>query len=174
MTTYYVGGLRARLIRESLYRMVYSSLAQLGWFDAGRKHSPVSFISEPVRDIQQIAVNTACLADFDLTEEDAEMGSQLAISTWRFFIDFFGEDDAVALHFSRDVKDILGGRMAHIGRTGSTFPVYDYLQATPPVVFYCDIEKIQEDRPATFAQPFDKFWYSIRFDVIDEYADESG
>lgn len=169
-----VGGLRARFIRESLYQMLYTAIDDLDWFDAGRRHSPVTFNSIPIAPSDQIPVNTCVLADANTTDAESELGSLMSEVRWTFYVDFYGENDALGLHFSRDIKDILQGRMASIGRTRPDLSVYNYQQATPSVIFHCQIENVALDRPSVITQPFQRYWFSIRFDVVDEYADESG
>lgn len=169
-----VGGLRARLIRESLYQMIHDSLAGLGWFDSGRQHSPVTFNADPINDPNKIALNTSALVDFDTTDVPAEMGTLMEETTWRFYVDMYAESEALGLHFARDVKDLLQGRMASIGRTRPDFAAYDYRQATPPVFCYCEILDVRVDRPPTMAHLKDRFWYMVRFDVFDSYTNESG
>jgi len=167
-----VGGLRARLIRESLYHMIDNALTALGWYDSGRPHEPIDFKSYPVDWNEEIALNTLSLADEDMTDREDELGSSLTENRWVFYVDFFGENDALALQLVRDIRDICGGRFPSIGRTGSTFTVYDYRQATPPALFSCDIEDIETDRARNFPQSWLKHWQTCRLTVIDHYADE--
>ena len=42
----YVGGLRVRLIRDNILAMLEQGLTDLGWFDEGRKHKPVTLIED--------------------------------------------------------------------------------------------------------------------------------
>lgn len=170
--TIYVGGLRKRLIRESLYRTINDSLDLLGWFDSGRYHSPITFTSEPVKDFQKVEVNTGALADLDHGELDDELGSLQAIHRWTMYFDFFGENDAVSLHIAGDVKDIMGGRMPSIGRSDPSLTVLDYTQATPPELFTVQVESIIIDRPTVFDRQFQAHWYTVRFDLVDYYGTE--
>jgi hypothetical protein len=112
------------------------------------------------------------LADGDIISDEMEMGSTLSEHRWAFYLDFFGENDALSIHMSHDVKDILEGRMASIGRTGAIFTVYDWQQATPPELFTCGITGVSLDRAQNFPKPWQKYWRSVAFIVADEYADE--
>lgn len=165
-----VGGLRARLIRESLFRMLHTAVTDLGWFAPGRNHSPLTFNSDPITDLREIAPNSAALADFDTNDGEVELGSLLTDVTWRFYVDMYAESEALGLHFSRDIKDILQGRMSSIGRTRPDFGVTDFTAATPSVIFFCEIIGVRVDRPITASKDHDKFWYTVRFDVVDAYA----
>lgn len=166
------GGLRKRLIRESLYQMLYESLALLGWFDTGRQHAAISFESEPINPEDPVPVNTIALADSNDSDQEIELGSNLAEHRWTFYVDFFAEKDSLGLHVSGDIKDILTGRMASILRTDPSFSVYDYSYATPPLLFTCQIDLVMRDKAVTWSKPHQKHWYAVRFDVIDYYGDE--
>lgn len=168
----YVGGLRARLVKQSLYEMINTALDDLGWFDSGRQHSPINFVDEEVANNLEVPMNTLSLADGDNVSEGIEMGSTLSEHRWAFYVDFFGENDAVSIHMSHDIKDILEGRMPTIGRTGPIYTVYDYTQATPPALFTCEISGVSLDRARNFPKPWQKYWRSVAFLVSDEYADE--
>lgn len=168
--TIYVGGLRARLIRESTYQAVYDALETIGWFDSGRRHSPISFLPTGVDDSENVALNTAALADWDITEEEDEMGSLMSEHRQVYYVDFYAEDDAVGMDFSTDVKDILAGRMPSIGRGAPRIEVYDYTQATPPVIFTVGVENVAIDRPSVFERPWQRYFRTVRFELVDTYG----
>lgn len=168
----YVGGLRARLIRESVYREVRSALTALGWFDAGRRHLPIAFLDEAVPNREEVQLNTGALSDEAHNETEEELGSNLAEHRWTYYVDFFGESDALATHFIHDIRDILAGRFNSIGRTGPTIAVYDYSIATPVFLFNVGIEHILVDRAHNFPSARLAHWYAVRFEIVDNYADE--
>lgn len=172
MTTI-VGGLRARLIRDSLYYMLHDSLDQLGWFSVNRRHQPINFTGTDTERLTEIPINTVALSDDNLTENDYELGSNGVESTWTFYVDFYAEDDSVGKHLIHDVRDILGGRMSTIGRVAANCAVYDYRQATPSVIFFVELEHIIVDRAHDFPKAWQKHWYACRFDVVDAYGDET-
>lgn len=168
-----VGGLRARLVRESLFEMLQSSLDDLGWFDPTRPHKALILESRPRNQDQQIEINTATLSDENMDETDWELGSQLTEHTWMMWIDFFADSDALGLHFIRDVQDILRGRFSSIGRTAPRFDVYDYRQATPSVIFSCELENVVVDKAHGFLKPWLEHWYACSFEVIDYYSSDA-
>ena len=47
-------------------------------------------------------------------------------------------------------------------------PVYDFRDATPPVLFVCDLENIFVDRGRGFSQPWLRYWFSVRVEIVDE------
>lgn len=168
----YVGGLRARLIHESIYREVHSALDALGWFDPDRQHSPVQFLSTGVHDPENVTVNTAALADWDMFENENELGSQQSEMRMAYYIDFYAENDAIGKHFSYDVKDILTGRMPSIGRGQPNIPVYDYSVATPDLLFYVQVENTFIDRPSVFERPWMRYFRTVAFEILDVYSRE--
>lgn len=168
-----VGGLRARLIRESLFEMLRDSLDQLDWFDPTRPHKPIIWESRGHRPDEEIIINTAALSDENMDETDWELGSQMTEHTWQMYVDFFADSDALGLHFIRDVQDILRGRFTVIGRSRPRFDVYDFRQATPPVIFSCELENVVVDKAHGFLKPWLEHWYSCSFQVIDYYDSDA-
>lgn len=165
-----VGGLRARLIRESLYRTLRQALDDLDWFNPNNPNLPITFVARQMNQDEQIEWNTIALSDEGDTSTELELGSQLAEQRWQMYIDFFAENDAIGLHLIRDMKDILDGRMSFIGRNDPSFDVYDYRQATPPMLFRCQIEEVSVDRAHGFMKPWMEHWYSCAFLVVDSYS----
>lgn len=168
----YVGGMRSRLIRDSVFRMVRDGLDALDWFDPTRKHKPVTMRASDVPQDEEIPPNTLALADEAQDELEDELGSNMAEHRWTFYVDFYAENDTIGIHLIHDVKAILGGRMPSIGRTGPFCHVYDYTQATPPRIFTVEIEDIVVDRGHDFPQAWLRYWYSCRFEIVDYYGDE--
>ncbi len=166
-----VGGLRHRLIQESLYNMLRDAISDLGWLDPGRQHGPIDFRVTPVLPSEEVPFNTVVLSTEDWAEDGWELGSNFSEFTWTCYVDIYAESDAVGRHFIGDIFDILAGRMSNIGRGRTNFPVYDYRQATPPIILYCDIEEPIIDRAHDFPKPFQQHWFACRFLVIDAYGD---
>ena len=171
-----VGGLRARLIRESLFEMLNAGLTDLGWFDPTRPYSPIEFVSRGQNQDEVIPINMAALSDESDREGDVELGSTLTEQTWQMYVDFFAEDDALGLHFIKDVRDILRGRFTtsipNAAHRGPMVPVYDYRQATPPVVFHVEVQNTDTDKPHGFLKPWLEHWYVCIFEIVDYYDSE--
>lgn len=168
-----VGGLRARLIKDSFFYMLQSHLEELGWFDSGRQHMPVALIAEPRNWDEPIEFNTLVLSAEDVNDTEEEMGSNLTEDRWTYYVDFFAEDDAVGADLAGDVRDILRGKMPTIGASRAMLRVYDYRQATPPVIAHVEIENVLLDRARNFPRPWQQHWYSVRCDLVDHYYDEN-
>lgn len=164
------GGLRARLIRDSIYHVLFDGLADLGWFDSGRQHRAISFPGTVVDQHTEIPMNTLALVDEDQSEVEGEMGSNLGDFRWTYYVDFYAEDDVIGKHLIYDVRDILAGRMVGVGRTDSSVAVLDYTLATPTQVFVVQLEDIIVDRAHDFPKPWQRNWYACRFTVLDSYG----
>lgn len=168
-----VGGLRARFIKDSIFYCLHTALTDLGWFDAGRQHAPISFNGFVTPNLDPIPINSVSLSDESMHNVDLELGSTAVMTTWVFYVDFYAEDDDLGKHLINDVRDILGGRMSTIGRPDASVPVYDWRMATPTKVFTVGIDNLMIDRAHDFPKPWQKHWYTCRFDVTDAYGDET-
>lgn len=168
-----VGGLRARLIKDSIFNCINDSLDALGWFDPGRQHAPINFTANVTPNDVEIPLNTLALADESMHNTDLELGSNFVESRWLFYVDFYAENDTLGKDLINDVRDILGGRMSTIGRRDASVHVYDYRQATPAQIFTVAIEDLFVDRAHDFPKVYQKHWYACRFNVVDAYGDET-
>lgn len=167
-----VGGLRTRLVFMSFQEMLRTSLEQLGWFDDGRKHQPINFITRPPDWAETVAFNSIAVTLEDVSDIDAELGSNLSEDRWTYSVDIYCEKDSVGIHLINDIRDILRGKIPTIGRSGPTLPVWDYLAATPTPIFNCDIERVTVDRARNFPKAWQQHWWAARCDVVDTYGDE--
>lgn len=169
----YVGGLRARLIGDSLFEMVRASLVALGWTGTNRQHLPLNFVRDQLDSDVEVPLNTLGVSEARVDDVDLEMGSNYTEDRWSFYVDFYAENDAVGRHLIHDVRDILRGKIPSIGRSRPVLEVVDYTQAATPTAFVCQLERIEVDRAVDFPQPWRRFWFSARVDVVDVYGDEN-
>lgn len=169
----YVGGKRRRLIKDNLFNLLQSCLDDLDWFSTTRKHRPVEIVNSMVDNSVEIKPNTIGLSAEDLLNDPLELGSGLEDNIWSMFVDIFAENENVGLHLAGDIYDILRGKMSSIGRMDPSFEVMDLSLATPVAIFTCQIENIEFARNRDWAKPFNKFWWTVAFDIVDSYDDES-
>lgn len=168
----YVGGLRARLVRDSVYRTIEKGLRDLGWFTSHASRSPVQLLPEPVALDREVPRNTLALGDEIDDETALELGSGLSEFRWSMFLDVYAENDSIALHLVGDVAAIMGGRMPSIGRSAPVVDVWDYTLATPVAIFRVEVENVRTAKAHDFPQPWLRFWRSCTFQVVDAYTDE--
>lgn len=169
-----LGGLRSRLIDDSLYYVLKQALTALGWFNTGRQHKPIDFVNE-ARDpvgLPEIAINTLALSGENIANQSGELGSQFSEFTRNYYVDFFAESDALGKHLIGDIADLLLGRMASAGRSNPVIDVYDWRQATPTIQFRVEVDNVNIDRAHGFPHPWTRHWYSCQFTLTDFYGTE--
>ena len=156
-----IGGARDRFIHESIKSNVVTLLTTLGWFAAGREHSPLVVIDEFPDDNAEVAPNTLAFSLGDGAGADLELGNNDESHEMVMFIDFFAESDSVGRHVRGDIYEFL--------RANEIQSVYDYGTSGDPqfaqVEILDDIEKRKPDRAVNSWQ---KHWYVVSFTILDE------
>lgn len=154
------GGLRDRLIHESILQNITSGLDALGWFDAGREHSPITIIDEFPDDDAEVAFNTMAISMGDSGGLDTELGSASEDHEMAMFVDFFAENDSLGRHVIGDVY--------HYLRTNAIQSVYDYTQVGDPVSFTVEVlEDIDKRKAERAVNKYQKHWHVCSFTVVD-------
>lgn len=171
--TIYVGGLRDRLIHDSLYHYVIGGLTAIGWMDPGRKHSPLVIIPEQKDWEEELALNTITISPAGILDEDWELGSYGKKNTTTYWIDVYGESESLGLQVSGDIRDILRGAFVSLGYGAAEIPVFDYTMATPSQIFYVDVERVRRDRAQNYSKKFQRFLYMVSLDIVDYYSSDS-
>jgi hypothetical protein len=172
MSGSYVGGKRDRLIIDNLRNHIVNGLDALGWFDVGRPHRSVTVLSQPVGQDEQLQPNIISISEEDLSETEVELGSHLSDFRWTFAVDVYAENAALGRHLTGDVRGLLTGRFSSIGYNSPTLDVYDLTLATPIVIFRCELGDIVYGRQRNYSRSFEKYWWTIMFDVVDSYMNE--
>lgn len=162
------GGLRQRLIKDSFYNLINDGLADLGWLTPSGTRKTVTMRAEPLRSDEEITVNSVIVSVDDLQETTLEMGTNGVVGEWVFYVDVYAENESLGVHLIGDVRAILSGRLASIGRDHSTLPVLDYRMATPSQIFYCELEDINVVRAQGYAKSWQRYWWSCQVTVVDE------
>lgn len=170
---FYVGGIRDRLVHDSLYNYVKNGLTAIGWMNSGRQHAPLVLVPEMKDWEEELALNTITVSPSNVYDEQWELGSYATKNTTTYWIDVYGESEALGLQISGDIRDILRGKFTGLGFGAAELPVFDYTQATPSRIFYCDIEHVRRDRSQSYSKRYQRFLYMISVDVIDYYGDDS-
>lgn len=162
-----VGGLRTRLVYDSVFNAISEGMAVLGWFDAGRNHLPVTLLPEPIDSEDEVQLNTVAMGEGPMFDREREIGSNMSSSEYAFFIDVYAESGPVGRSIANDIRDLVMGR--HGGRTRPSFTIWDYRLATPTELGWVDVERVNIYREDTPTRPWQKFWYTVRFDITDDY-----
>lgn len=170
--TAYVGGIRDRLIHDSLYNYVKDGLTAVGWMNHGRSHQPLDLVPEQKDWEDELALNTITISPSNVYDEQWELGSYASKNITTYWIDVYGESEALGLQISGDVRDILRGKFTTLGFGAAELPVFDYTQESPVQIFYCDIEHVRRDRAQSYSKRYQRFLYMISVDIIDYYSDD--
>jgi hypothetical protein len=175
MTTY-IGGLRDRLVSENVRLYISSAMEDLNWLDTpnGLVQNSITILTGPLGNDVELLPNIISICAEEVRNEQAELGSNYSNYTWSYAIDIYAEDDASGRHLVGDLRAILQGKFSSIGQNGPSIDIYDLTQATPTVIFtvQVDEESIVSAKQKRWNQSYEKFWYTIVFDLIDTYGNE--
>lgn len=154
------GGLRDRLIHESILQNIVTHLTSLGWFDVGRQHQPITVIDEYPDETGEVAYNTLAITMGDAGGITTELGNTAEDHEIIMFVDFFAESDSLGRHVIGDIYKYL--------RTNNIQQVRDYEAPLTPVIFTVEVDDdVEKRRPSTVAYRWQKHWQICSFTVID-------
>lgn len=175
--TAYVGGLRDRLIHDSLFNLVKSGLEVTGWMPGGVNAPldyPVNVVSGQMDWTQEIPWNTVSVAAYDTTDIPWEVGSDLRQNRLLYYIDVYGSNEAIGLQLSGDVRDIIRGKFSALSSfaTPEVLWVWDYTLATPTQIFYCEVDTVRRDRPVTTRVHWMNYFWSLEVQLLDWYDND--
>lgn len=170
------GGLRDRLLLDSVRHRVLAGLTALGWFEdvtlnTPVKHEPINWRTTPVPESDPVPPNTLIVLPSDNSYVDMETGSDLSEDTHDYWIDFYGQSTAISTHMMGDIRDILRGIYADAGYgDGNTLDVCDW--DTDPtgatVLFNADIEQVEIIVSHNPSKDYERFWQAASFRVVEE------
>lgn len=155
------GGIRTRMILESVLRAVEADLTTRGWFE-DREHSPITIIDEYPDDNAEVPVNTLAFSIGDSTTIPMELGARAEEVNFPIYVDMFAESDGLGRHVVGDVYDYV--------MKNQKFTVYDYREATPTeefVVQYMD-RSAGTSKPDRAVNAWQKHWHVCSFGIVDE------
>lgn len=158
------GGLRDRMIVQSVTNAVVEHLDSLDWFDSGRQHLPLVVVDEFPDDRSEPAINTLAFSAELGTGDDTEMGSFAEAHMLTMFVDFFAESDALGRH-------VIGDVYAFLKKT-RVIPIFDH-SVPPPTTpeFFVEVSHDVEKRKSGRAvNAWQRHWYVCAFEVEDERA----
>jgi hypothetical protein len=168
-----VGGLRARLLHDSLQTVVEDGLKELGWFDAARSHRPIQFLAESAEWDQEISANSIVITARSRDVQWMEVGSNLHQDNVVMGVDIYAESDGFAVHVSNDIRDLLRGRLPFGPQLGA-MAIMDYRQATPTPLGYALISDVRVTRVRPQVnRPHSLFWFGVDVELFDTYLDSS-
>lgn len=167
-----VGGLRARLLQDSLYHTINDALGELGWYDQHRQHQSLRFLAKPLRWDQAVQPNLIAMQIETVELAELELGSGLTEDEIAVLFDCYLENESVGAHLTNDLRDLLRGRHT-VGPQHPVFDLYDYRQATPPTIGYAVIDEVRIERSSALVQQdYARHWYQVRCLVHDVYTND--
>lgn len=147
------GGLRDRMLIESLGNHIQTELTTLGWFDAGREHRPISIRTGFPTDTDEVELNTIAFSVENAAGDDTEMGSNAEVHMTAFYVDMFMEDDSVGWHLSGDIYAYL--------KKNRVLDVYDYSAVGDPTDFQVELTDIDRRKPPRATNPWQRHWFTV-------------
>lgn len=164
-----VGGLRARLLHDSVQNAVKDGLQVLGWFDPGRAHRPIEFLNEPADWDREITANSMAITTRSYVPDWIEVGSLLTQDTVVLDIDIYGETDSLVMHLANDIRDLLRGRL-DIGPQRGSLPILDFQMATPVPIGHAVITDVRVTRlRPQVNRPISLHWFGVDIELFDTY-----
>ena len=155
------GGLRDRMILESILHAIEDNMTTQGWFAAGRHHEPITIVDEYPNDDDEVAVNTIAFSMGNVYREIAELGSNATEVMIPLFIDIYAESDGLGRHVAGDIATFM--------QQQGGFPIYDYSLSTPSSSFSVNLEEnsVQTVRPARAINPWQRHWFTVTAVFVD-------
>lgn len=174
------GGLRARLVTDSVRFAVIATMQQHGWFDATvhdtppglRRHQPFRYIPRPVDWAEDIRPNAISIASDDISDDELALGGEVE-DRHEIYIDVFAQDDSVGWQVVYDIRDSLLGKNSELGTLGPQIDVYDFRLPTPAPFTTVDVDTIRVDRSLGETREWQRHWYMVQVVVEDDYNDEA-
>lgn len=173
------GGLRARLITDSVRIAIIAGLTHLGWFDPTvhddppgvRSHLPLRYVPRPLKWDVAIEPNALAISTDDTRDMERGLGGEVE-DRLRMYADVFAQNDEFGWQLTHDIRDILIGKVPQAGRNLPAIDVYDLRQPTPSPFTQVDVEGTLIDRAESESREWRNRWFMVRFDIVDEYYDE--
>lgn len=150
------GGLRDRMVHESLGNQIQADLVARGWFTPPREHEPLNVITGFPNDTDEVQLNTIAFSVDTASGDDLEMGTNSELHQTAFFVDMFMEDDAVGWHLSGDVYSFLK-------RNAASLDVFDYSDIGDPVEFQVELIDISRGKPTKAVNAWQRHWFTVSF-----------
>lgn len=164
-----VGGLRARFLHDSAQEAIRAGLTALGWFDPGRSHRPIEFLTKAANWDEEIAANSMVVTTRSRLTDWVEVGSTLSQDMVVVGVDIYGESDSLAMHLGNDVRDLMRGRLSVGPRRGS-LAILDFRMPTPGQIGYAVVTDVRLTRVRPQVnRPHSLFWLGVDIELFDTY-----
>lgn len=156
------GGLRDRMIHESIFRAVQGFLQVNNWLDPGRQHATITLVDEYPDDDAEVPLNTVAVSVGDSNQYLLELGSKAETHTTVVYVDFYADGESLGKH-------VIGDIYAFINEN-PVIAVYDWSLATPTTDFSVEVVEgsVEKSRPARAVNMWQRHWHSMSFLIRDD------
>ena len=173
------GGLRTRLVLDSVRLTIVAGLTARGWFNGTiydtppgpRRHRTLEYIPRPKHWDDPIAPNALAISLEEIGDNPLGLGGEVEDEI-AMYCDIFAESDALGWDLAGDIHGILLGKFPEIGRFQPAVDVYDLRQPTPSPMFQVEVSRVIIDRAEGSVQEYKAHWFMVRLHVLDAYDDE--
>lgn len=156
------GGLRDRMLLQSVMTDIVADLTARGWFGVGREHKAFTVVDEYPDDKDEVELNTIAFSLGDSNSTATELGSKAETIRVPLFVDMFAENDGLGRHVVGDIHEF-------VAKQGQ-FDVLDYRDPSPPVEFTVQLVDgtIERSKPTRAVNSWQKHWHMVAFVVTEE------
>jgi hypothetical protein len=164
-----IGGLRSRLLHDSVQNTIEAGLAVLGWFDPGRSHRHIEFLTKPAEWDREITANSMVITARSRVTDWVELGSLLSQDMVVIGVDIYGESDSFVFHIANDIRDLMRGRLP-VGPQRGSLPIMDYRMTTPMPIGHAAVTDVRATRVRPQVnRAYSLFWMGVDIELLDVY-----
>ena len=164
-----IGGLRIRLLHDSMVDALRDGLEEQGWFNPNRTHRPVRLLSAPQRWDEPLEPNTLAVTTRAVDGRYIELGSNYLEDEIPVRIDLYAEGDSIGVDLTNDIRVILRGRIGTAVANGS-LAILDFRQATPSPLGHVLVTDARVLRNALLNETnWMRHWFTVSCVLIDAY-----
>ena len=158
------GGLRDRMVLQSVVTAITGEMTTLGWFNmTGKQYSEITILDEYPDDKDEVAINTMAFSLGGVQRSEMELGSNAQTLYFPIYVDFFAESDGLGRHVVGDIANF-------VNRVGQ-FTVYDYSASPTPTAEFVVLlgeGSLETTKPDRAVNNWQKHWHSVGFVVTEE------
>lgn len=156
------GGLRDRMLLESVKDDIVADLTTRGWFNVNSNYAPFVIVDEYPDDKDEVELNTIAFSLGDSRTVPTELGSKAESIFVPIFLDMFAESDGLGRHVVGDVHEFV--------QKQGQFDVRDYRDPSPPVEYTVQLVdgSIERSKPTRAVNSWQKHWHIVAFVLIEE------
>lgn len=156
------GGLRDRMLLESVMKDIVADLTARGWFNVNSNYAPFTIVDEYPDDKDEVDLNTIAFSLGDSRTNATELGSKAETIYVPIFVDMFAESDGLGRHVVGDIHEFV--------QKQGQFDVRDYRDPVPPTEYVVQLVEgsIERSKPTRAVNSWQKHWHIVAFVLTEE------